>query len=777
MKKKALIVSIAILVVIGIFSFVNIFKVGQSFVKHTRFAEGIEDITDANLKKCVQTALTAAGEGAALADIRTLDCSNSGIVSVAGITNLTGLQTLNLSGNAIEGGIELTGMTSLTGINVSNNPKLTSLKLYSATISSYDLSDTGIQNITDVKIGDNTIQGANRNVQVLRLGGIPWDDNMKQLLLDTASTLVDISLADTGFNDATFFTSNGNQFVNLEALDLSGNDLTNISLAGVKFKKHEDETYHGRFVCDSCNISNITLDTATIKELIIPNNKIGSFYARRIDQYPALKTLDLSGNPLKYDSFDITPNGFEGVTDINLSNINFVPSLPLSTLNPSNVVRVTMRNSNLGSDLDFSTFSPKFKELDISNFATDDASHPNNVSTIKFAFTASNSAENSQIESINVSGNKSFSEITVEKLEGVENDDEPELEKLKKLDLSFTNISSFEFEDMPAINDINVVGCKELTSLSLSEEQKTQLKRIGIALSGLYTDSIPKDKAALEEIIVNTESPQILSLDSYPGLKKIIVASEKDVYGVTTADSFDTSMVLSAIPQNITGVTAYNVYEGYSADGKKVSVIPAGKNIQLFLDANNVKIEKVVDTTKEYEYNGYFEVSPIKVSSEKYKFDTLNNEKVIVVGQDETYDIVDAVIVSDDEVSKSISEDEKYLILSKGETEIARYRLLRVDPGSYTPENPDQPGGEDDPSGGGSGGNEELPDDDGGHSSLDPSAEPSGDGGSGEYETTDPTTTGAFISIVSLVVLVIAGVFSQFYMKKKRKEEELIEKI
>ena len=47
MKKKALIISIAVLIVIGIFSFVNIFKVGQSFVKHTRFAEGVGDITDA----------------------------------------------------------------------------------------------------------------------------------------------------------------------------------------------------------------------------------------------------------------------------------------------------------------------------------------------------------------------------------------------------------------------------------------------------------------------------------------------------------------------------------------------------------------------------------------------------------------------------------------------------------------------------------------------------------------------------------------------------------
>jgi hypothetical protein len=297
-------------------------------------------------------------------------------------------------------------------------------------------------------------------------------------------------------------------------------------------------------------------------------------------------------------------------------------------------------------------------------------------------------------------------------------------------------------------------------------------------MSNLSLDDIPKgtgENTSLKTIIIDASKANILNVSSYGKLENIIVASEKEISEVTTADSLSTDILLSGVPSSVKNINAYKAYEGYSAlDGEELTEIPVGKDKQVFFVAKNVdaSVNGFTGEGKTVEYNGYFKVNPIKISSEKFKFDTLNNEKIIVVGDAEDGDIVDGVTISDQEVNASISEDGKYLVLSKNDTEVAKYRLVRVDPGSYTPENPDEGG-----SGEGSGGRgeSELPDDDSGHSSLDPTEEPSGSGG--EYETVDPAATGAFISIISLIVLVIAGVFSQYYMKKKRKEEELIEKI
>ena len=70
MKKKLLVLGIIVLAIVGVFSFVNIFKVGQSFVGQKKYAAGIDSITDAALKSCVQGMDENATE---------LNCSNMGV--------------------------------------------------------------------------------------------------------------------------------------------------------------------------------------------------------------------------------------------------------------------------------------------------------------------------------------------------------------------------------------------------------------------------------------------------------------------------------------------------------------------------------------------------------------------------------------------------------------------------------------------------------------------------------------------------------------------------
>ena len=794
MKKKALIVSIAILVVIGIFSFVNIFKVGQSFVKHTRFAEGVGDITDANLKKCLNTKLTIAGDDIEqkLANFKKassngvlysaddatdptsivgMRCSHSGVTSVAGLTALTGLKYLYLEGNAITGPIDLSTVAPLEEIDVSDNVGVTGLKLPIG-MKSLDLDNTGIKSVKDVLMDGKPItdrSALNAKAELLKFKGMTWDNDMKDVILNNASTLKILSLANTGFNDSTLFASNASLFTALEDLNLSNNDLSNISLTGLKT---------GTFICDSCNLESVSVDRSVLKVLEVPNNNFSSFYAYPND-FPVLTTIDLSGNPLDTSRFDATPRpemdgeNAVGVTDINLSNINFT-EFNLAKLNPAKVQKITMQNSNLPSDLDFTSFSNAFRYLDISNHSTKEEDHPNKVSSIRLTF--SNTNKNSQLQSLYAVGNESFGSINLEKPAGEENNDVPVLASLMTLDVSFTGISNIDFSKFPGIKNLYLVGCKNFRNLVLNDananppyDVKNQIEELGIAMSGLNPDSLPIGSNNLKTIIINPDDAKDLYLDNFRALKKIIVASEKDIYGITTADTFNNDFLLGAIPQNVTDVISYSAYDGYlRMKPYKLDTVPVGKDLLVSLEASNVKIDGFNGFAGIVDYYGYYNVSPIKITSSKYKFDTLNNEKVIVVGNDETGEIVDGVVLSDQDVSKTITEDEKYLVLSKGEVEIAKYRLLRVDPASYNPENPD---------GGGSGGGSSNPDlpDDPSHSSIDPTENPSSD--QQQYETIDPIATGAFISIISLIVLVIAGLFSQYYMKKKRKEEELIEKI
>ena len=131
------------------------------------YLAGIDDVTDANLKSCIQ----ADNEySSGLTSITELKCVNKGIKSTAGINNLTGLKKLELQENAFTS-INVSSLTHLeylalsntniTSLDVSHNTALKNLYLGSVHgLTSLDVSNnTNLEAIDVALTGINQVQG------------------------------------------------------------------------------------------------------------------------------------------------------------------------------------------------------------------------------------------------------------------------------------------------------------------------------------------------------------------------------------------------------------------------------------------------------------------------------------------------------------------------------------------------------------------------------------------------------------------------------------------
>ena len=774
MKKKALYLSIIILVVIGIFSFINIFKIGTSFIALNKYASGLDGITDTNLKKCV----TDTGKSD-IATIDSLDCSHRGVTSLSGISALTGLKTLVLEHNEISGEVNLAGLTALETLSLGDNKDVTSVKLYSNNIKKLYLNKTSIKDVANVYLNDKSITDAttlNQKLEALNVAYFTWNEGLENVILNNNSTLKELGIGGTGFNNSSFFASNASSFTSLETLYASHNDMYSMDLGTLELKS---------YTCDDCGYTTETLnkiDKSLLVSLYVPNNSLESFYdmpdsKTGVLDYPNLETIDISGNPLR--AFSIAGSK---VTNVTMSHLDW-GVIDSEKFNYSKLTSLTMRNAGLVNGINLDKFNA-LENLDISNVMFGENAFENRVSDLHFQFSIYTS-ENAHIENINVSGVSGFSGINIDRKEGEQNPEGQEdpvivLSSLTDLDLSYTGISGFNFEKLTGLKKLNLSGNKVLRTIELSDSVKNQLTMMGISNSGLNIDFIPffesgdKVTSNIIETIVNASDPKIMRFTSYPGLTTLRVVGTGTLNKVTSKDSIPISDLLNLTASDVRLGNVYSVYKGISSLGymEVKEIVPSNTTVKYHLVSERSTIPNVTipNTVKDIIYEGMYDVNAIKITSSKYKFD--DSKGVVVVGSAEAQEIIENVKLSNSEASISISEDGRKLIIKMGDTEVATYSISNANPATYVPqENPSEP---DIPSGGGS------------HSSLDPTGELPIETSNPEqaeqypikqYQTVEPTATGAFISIVSLVVLIIAGVFSQFYMKKKRKEEELIEKI
>ena len=795
----------------------NIFK-----VKHL---SAITDVVDPNLKECITSAVTSAGGDPSavtelscsdkavytldgidyLPNLTKLTLNNNNITNINPVKNLSSLKQLYLNnnliksfsldslyldnlevknnyisdfddlaiptvikslfldGNKISGEIDLSDYVSLNSVGFSDN-RITSLTLAPNSFVVLDVSNNDISSIDDITISGTSIadgeNGISNSIKNLGISGIPWDASVEQLIINNNATLESISVQNSGLKDTNFFKNQAGGLTNLNTLDLGFN---NLNINGVDLRGLNITT----FKCDSCGLDqalNQKLNTSTIQNLIIPNNKYTAFYA---EDYPNLVKLNVAGNRivvytnkninLKEIDLSHNPEGFGPYLKYYFSSNSGEEG---GIENFSHVEKLYLRNINLEGDMDFSKLTG-LKELYLDNCSRE---NPNNINRVILK---------GSIEVLDVSNNTNFSGITIPEEEAV-NGQEPEipkLENLRSVSMNFTGIDQFKIytEDhndppqkvviYPSLKEISVIGCKGLQANDTTNDLDldliiNQITKLSIALSGLGSGYRIPSSTSLRELVVDSSTPNTMIVQKtfFPHLTLIRATSYDKKSVLTSRSSVSTEYVANLAPSYISSPDYEELY-GYftEVDYRKVNRIESTTDAAHY-KAKYATITNLYGFTGHTAYDGYYQMDIVKVQSSIYSFDDEN--MIIFIGDASEDEILDYITLP--EGASASVEEGKLIIMNSEGVEVGRYTISHanpVNPGNDDPIDPDTPSG---------------------HQSLDPT-NPSGD--NGNYGTIENPDTGTIISFIIVVLLIASGVVAYYYMKFKKNNEELIEKI
>ena len=648
------------------------------------------------------------------------------------------------------------------------------------------LSFTNIKDFKDVKLDNQVYTGA--SIRQLYLDGIPFTEDVKNLIMYNIHNIEMLDLSNSGFGssaDNKFFEYNGENMERLTWLNMSNNDMSQVSLGHLKL-----HTY----ICRSCNYSNLTgaIDLSQMEYLALEDNKIYGFVAAN---YPTITDLNLSGNKdLTWESFSSGPN----IINLNISNINFGRIEP-DLLYKDSIQSLRMSNTGLRNSIDFHGFT-NLRRLYLDNVSKE---YENSISQLRLDHTS--------LQELDVTGNSSFSSILLQRETGETVD--PTLDSLSTIYARFTNASSLDFSKFAGLINLDVTGSEKLNILKLFEDATNNNYALdnmvwyGIALTNIPTNTIPyagniythkpADQLYTTKIKVDYSKPRVLQLHAMPKLYSIEAVNKGTFNYVTSLDEVPVSELKSLTPSMIKNADNFNVYEGFTirkyddvsilrlaSEETPLTTLKAGTEGQVQLVAPYVSIDdvnfsgpvEVYDGNgnpyyeyKNISYFGYYDTNIVKISSDKYVFD--ETAGVVVVGDAKNNAILSDINLSSSKASKKVTDDN--LEITMNNAVVKTYKISHEDPATYKPSE----GGSE---GSGSGGGDIIdPDKESEKGSLDPTSEQAEqtEKAPETYESTAPTNTGAFISIISLIVLVAAAIVSQYYLKIKRKNEELIEKI
>ena len=821
-KAKKLIPILIVIFVFGIYFIGKNIKFENNILKTKQLA-GINDITDNNLKVCITSAV-AGGDPSAVTE---LNCSNKAIYKLDGInylpnlrklvlndnnitdlspiqnlTQLTQLQvnnnlvktfnfsnmileviqinsnyisdmsslglpttikTLLVNDNKIKGNVDLTRYTGIISLGLANN-EITGIKLGSNNLVNLYVGDNDISSIDDITIGNTSIadstEGIANSLKNLNLNGITWDTDVEQLIINNNSTLEKLELSNTGITDASFFYEQGDGLGNLNSLTLSHNDL-NIN------KLNLTKLHISTFTCDNCGLDaalNGKINVNEITTLNVPNNSFSGFHTH---EYPNLVNLNIAGNKLiqftnqntNVRSLDLSHAG----SDFGASYLKTYLFQRGGIGDFASVEKLYLRNIGLEGTLDFHLLT-NLKELYIDNCTSKDL---NNVGEVILK---------GNLEVLDASNNAGFSSITLFQDEP-QNGQEPvtpTLPRLEKLSLNFTSVEEIITQVVegdgdnqrsvilyPSLKELNVIGCTGLTVNGDSNDLKiepisSQIEKLSIGLSGLGSGYVlPESLPSLRELVVDSRTPSAMYTDTihYPQLSTIRAVSSETKYILTSKNAVSADAIGNLAPSYITNQDYEEIYDYYTdVDYRKTNSLAASSDRVHYI-AKKATITNLNNYNRHTAYDGYYRVNIIKVSSSSFKFD--DNNMIIFVGDTPEEEILDKITLPE---GASASIENGKVIISAEDREIGRYTISHTMPAG----DPSSEGGD-------------IIDSDDSYHSEDPTLASEYSGS--DYGTIENPDTGTIISFIVIVLLIASGIVGSYYMKLKKKNEELIEKI
>ncbi|WOI23912.1 T9SS type A sorting domain-containing protein [Nonlabens ulvanivorans] len=225
-----------------------------------------------------------------LSSIKTINCSNNGMLTTVNFDNLTTLENIILRDDDILSAVSLNNLTSLQDI-------LISMSL----VTSIDISSK--PSLVKASLGSNSIS----NISVV------GSNQLEELYLQS--------------NDISQVDLNG--LINLEWLYLQDNLLTAIDLTGLyslEYVSLSDNNFATLDISDQTSLRNLSANNSQVSTFSISNN-----------QYLAFNILNLNNNNI--NSFDISkmPNLSELRLDNNqITNLSLIPFSRLELLHVSN---------------------------------------------------------------------------------------------------------------------------------------------------------------------------------------------------------------------------------------------------------------------------------------------------------------------------------------------------------------------------------------------------------------------------------------------------------
>ena len=832
-KSKKLIPILIILFIFGIYFVGKNIKFENNIFKTKQLA-GLDDVVDPNLKECINSAVTSAGNDPNavaelvcngksiyaldginyLPNLVTLKLMNNNITNTNQIKNLSHLENLDLSNNLIKtfdfsalglknlvvdgnyvsdfgsakipntieklsltnnkipGDIDLSSYTNLKSIYLNGN-KITSLKLPSANIINLNIGGNKIEKLSDVVINGKSVADETAGIK-----NILKQADLSDIPFDSSTEQLIINnnstLEELRLNSVGLTNTN---FLKNQASGLG--NLKTLTLSGNKLNI-DGVDLRGLnlvgFTCDNCGLDqelNEKLNKTTIQYLTIPNNKYTAFHTAT---FPNLKTINIAGNLLTNFT-----NSNTNVTDIDISYNNLGGYFKYYISNESkpdggierlaNVQRLRLRNINISGSLDLSPLV-NLKELYLDNTMNQNS---NNISTLKV---------DGAIEVIDVSNNAEFSDLL-----RVDAPEPPEgqpriivkLPSLKKLSMNFTALEEFKlYEENDQDPPQKILIYPSLQELNV------------IGCKGLTATD---EKNDLDITLIKNQITKL----------SIALSGLGSTYIIPPSPSIRELVVDSSMPNTM--------YINKSSFPHLTSVRATSEEKKSILTSKNyISVDTIANLSPQFissldfeEVYGYFtdvdyrKVSSLSSSSDKAHFRakqaTITNLYDFVghTGYDGYYTL--NVVKISSEIFKfddqnmiiyvgDIQEEEimeKLQLSGEANAEIQDGKLVITNAdsevlGRYTISHTmpvDPLPGENDPI---------DPDDPnaGGHYSEDPYEDPENGGynnPNGNYGTTENPKTGAIISLVVIVLLLISAIATAYYKKVKKNNEELIEKI
>lgn len=817
-KTKKLIPILIVIFIFGIYFIGKNIKFENNIFK-IRHLASLTDVKDPNLKACITAKEADAGSAE---NVTFLDCSNKSIYSLEGIdylpnlqrlsvednyiSDLTPLKTLNnlvylvvdnnliktidlsniplegisangnyitdinsiklptsideiqLSANSIAGEVDLSAYTALNYLLLNNN-KITSLKLPSMNFIGLYLKNNNFSSINDITANNISIANAENGIkselEEFNISNVPWDADLQQLIINNKSNLMILGLPNVGMTDASFFKDEAGDLPSLVELDLSYNTL---DISKLDLTDYALET----FTCDTCGVDeelNNKINKAEIQNLYIPNNNYTAFHTSATD-FPKIKIINIAGNKIAQYTNDNTT-----LKELDLSyNANTLGEYLKYSFTENNgiekygnIEKLYLRNIGLNGDIDFSKLTD-LKELYLDNTSRDNI---NNVSGLTLK---------GNIEVLDVSNNESFSGIEIPEVENGTGETVPgTLEGLRKLTMNFTGIDEFKVYRQDNVNDpvtilypnleeLSVIGCNGLNADATSNDLdittiKDKITKLGIALSGLGSEYRVPASTSLREIIIDssTTNTMLTEKTSFPNLGVIRVAADGTKSILTSKSSIGLDNISSLTPNYVSNPDYIASYNYFTDVNHRKSNRLSSYTDKVHYRAKQATISTINGFDGHTAFDAYYALNIAKISSSIFSFD--DDNMIVFVGD-----------IDEDEILNQISlpvgfdaniEDGKLIVTDTNNQELGRYTISHLEPNnpgddSYIDD--ETPGSKD-------------------------SVDPLDNVDDKDYGTTDNPKTGAIISFIAIVLLIAGSIIGTYYIKLKKQNEELIEKI